>query len=328
VSGRRPSSKRTFLVLSRCAILLAIGVPFRAAAESRDPVAAEALFDEARQLMESGKYDEACAKLEASQKLDPGVGTLLNLGDCLERTGRTASAWERFREAAAAAVESGQREREEIARLRAASIEPKLCRLIVRVPPEADLPGLALERDLVPFERALWNEPLPIDPGSHQVRATAPGRRPWSGVTDVESPTCQGATEALGVPVLENAPVAPLFVEPPRTTRWGLQRELALVGGGLGLLLIGTGAGLAIDAAVSYTDAKNQCEAKGCPPGAQQSAADAGRTADFATAAFVTSGALLVASGVLWFTARQRPVTIGPAVYPGGAGMSIRGSLF
>ena len=54
---------------------------------------AEALFTEGRALATSGKCAEAIPKFQASQKLDPGVGTLLNLAECYEQVGKTASAW-------------------------------------------------------------------------------------------------------------------------------------------------------------------------------------------------------------------------------------------
>ena len=40
-------------------------------------------------------------------RLDPGAGTLLNLGDCYEKSGRTASGWAAFREAVAVAHRTG-----------------------------------------------------------------------------------------------------------------------------------------------------------------------------------------------------------------------------
>ena len=77
-----------------------------------DSAAARALFDEGRRLASQGKYDAACPKFEESQKLDPGMGTLFNLADCVEHLGRTATAWVWFREVGDAANRAGQADRE------------------------------------------------------------------------------------------------------------------------------------------------------------------------------------------------------------------------
>ena len=113
--------------VTRAAALAAISFTSTAAfAQSRDPAAAEAAFSEGQSLMKQGRFEEACRKLEASHALDPATGTLLNLGACYEKTGKTASAWLRYREAAASALAKGQREREEIARARVNALEPQL----------------------------------------------------------------------------------------------------------------------------------------------------------------------------------------------------------
>ena len=64
--------------------------------------AAEALFREGRTLIKQGNLKAGCDKLEASEKLESSVGTLLTLGDCREKLGKPASAWAAFRKAEAA----------------------------------------------------------------------------------------------------------------------------------------------------------------------------------------------------------------------------------
>src|SRR5262245_10756920 len=102
-----------------------------AAQSSSESATAQALFDQARSLMESGHAEDACPKFEESQRLDPGSGTLLNLARCYEQTGKLASAWSKYLETAAAAKNVGNSERESEARSRAASLKPRLANLSV-----------------------------------------------------------------------------------------------------------------------------------------------------------------------------------------------------
>ena len=86
--------------------------------------AAQALFDEARSLMNAGKFAEACPKFAESERLDPGAGTLLNLANCYEKGGQTASAWVTFKDAAAAADVKHRTDWSQRARERATALEP------------------------------------------------------------------------------------------------------------------------------------------------------------------------------------------------------------
>src|SRR5437870_12338563 len=87
-----------------------------------DKAGAELLFDQARRLMDAAKYAEACEKFAASERLEPAVGTLLNLGGCHERQGKLATAWGWYREAAAMANVRADAERERFAKERAAPL--------------------------------------------------------------------------------------------------------------------------------------------------------------------------------------------------------------
>lgn len=196
-------------------LLVALLLPLSAAAEpsATDKAAAEALFDQGKDLMRAGKFDDACPKFAESQRLDPGVGTLLGLAECYERTGRIASAWATFREASALARVSGDARRDGIAQQRSRRLEPDLPRLVVVAAPP-DGVELSVTDGSSPVAKAAWGAPLPVDPGEHVIRASAPGRREWTAAVRIE----RGETKTVQVPELEKVPepetVAPRPIEP------------------------------------------------------------------------------------------------------------------
>lgn len=287
------------------ALLLAATVlPARAYAGSHDAMAAEQLFDEGRQLMKEQRFSEACSKFEASQKLDPGVGTLLNLADCMERTGRNATAWIRFREAASAALSAGQRDREAIARGRALTLESSLVRLEI-VPSEAAkaVTGLTIARDGAVLEPDAWGSSVPVDPGAHVVVASAPGKKPWT--TSVDIPKGEsGAVHTVQVPALEDAPAPPVVGHS--------QRVAGVVVGSIGLASFATSAGLALGAKSVWSDAE-ACTRSACDDDARAEGARAGRLADAATGMLITGAVVLAVGVALYFTAPDGSEGTSPA---------------
>jgi hypothetical protein len=169
---------------------------------------ARSLFREARDLMEKGRFAEACPKLEESLRIDPGMGTQFNLAHCWERLGLTASAWGLFLDVAAAAESSGQSKRERAARQRAAVLEPKLSRL--RIDVIAPAPGMKIVRAGEEVGEGAWNTAVPIDPGTYPIEASAPDKHAWAGEIVIDKP---GETASIEVPALQD--LVPPVVEAP-----------------------------------------------------------------------------------------------------------------
>lgn len=179
--------------------------------------AAEELFREGRELMRQRKLAEACDRFERSNKLEPRVGTLLNLADCRERLGQTASAWEAFENARALALQVGDARRAAEAERRAAGVQPRLAFVIVTVPEASRVPSLTIRRGDTAIDPAAWNAKLPLDPGRYTVSASAPGRLPWTKtIALAERATLEVDVPALAIDpaAVRAAPAAPVTTRP------------------------------------------------------------------------------------------------------------------
>jgi hypothetical protein len=180
-----------------CAALLVSIAPARAQAPppATNKVAAEALFEDGRRLVAAGSFAEACPKFADSQRLDPSPGTLLNLASCYEKLGRSATAWATYREAASAANAAGRGEYLATAQRHAEALAPTLARVTVTV--AEPMEGLQVLRDGVRVERAEWGAPIPIDPGTHSIEASAAGHKGWTSAFEVPK---DGAQVSVSVP--------------------------------------------------------------------------------------------------------------------------------
>lgn len=140
--------------------------------------AAESLFQTGRALMEKEDYERACRAFEESNRLDSGVGTLLNLGRCYELSGRVASAWSTFAEAEASARRDGQVERASIAKRNKERLTPLVPHVVIVVEELRDETLVRL--DGVEIAHATMGLPLAVDPGQHSLEVEEPGATPWS----------------------------------------------------------------------------------------------------------------------------------------------------
>jgi len=299
-------------------------------AQGSDKVAAEALFSEGRRLMAEGRIAEACQKFEASQKIDPGVGTSLNLAECYERSGKTASAWAQFREAISLARATGSAEREQLARERAEALEQRLARLTISVKGTAPS-GLEVRRDGARLDPAELGIAIPVDPGSHAVTATAPGRAAYSTTVDV---TGDGALVNVEIPELApeatsagTVATAGAAAELDTKSSGGSQKTLSVVALGLGGAGLVVGGIFGFKASSTWDDAKAECSdyPYGCGPDSKSLEDDARSQALLSTIGFGAGLALVATGAVLWFTAGSS--SDAPTVGLGPQGATVRGSF-
>src|SRR6185436_3954122 len=114
--------------------------------------------------------------------------------------------WANYNEALVAAKREGQDFRVKFATEHLAALEQKLTRFVLELAPQANVPGLEVKLDgrLVPA--GAFGIPAPIDPGTHTVEATAPGKKPVRFEFVANAP--QQLVKAT-IPLLESAEVEP-----------------------------------------------------------------------------------------------------------------------
>jgi hypothetical protein len=159
-------------------IAITLAASTAASTPAANPKEADDLFKKARALIKEGKQAQACPLFEKSHALDPALGTLLNIADCYEATGRLVQAFLSFNEASAWAGRNHETSREEIARARAAALKDRLSWLAISTTNPA--PGLVVSVNDFVVELTGAAQSVPVDAGKVKLVARAPGREPWS----------------------------------------------------------------------------------------------------------------------------------------------------
>ena len=319
---------RTMIAL--LGVALAVGQ-----AHADDKAAAEALFVKAKQLDRAGDVAGACPLFEASYRADPQLGVLLNVANCHEVLGRTGVAWAEFNEAAELAARKSD-PREEFARRRASALEPRLVRLHVDV---SAMPGLVVRRGDADITSLLAQDVV-VDPGTYTIEASAPGHHTWTTRVEVHR---EGGVETVSVPELaaedQPAPIAPIaIVLPPRVvpapvpTETSALRTWALVVGGVGIAVVGTGLGVGAYAWSEWQGTRDPavCDhANICSADGQAQIAAARSHARTSTYLVAAGGATVAASIVmLWIAPRSSEhAIVTPTFDAHSAGVAITGGF-
>jgi hypothetical protein len=303
----------------RCLIfLIAISasvVGRRVHAQSGDSVIAEQLFNQARDLAKANQWVEACDKFEASLRYDPVLGTRINLATCYEHIGKLASAWGLYRESIDLAKKAGDFKRRTYAQKQAAALEPRLAKLAILSPAKPPI-GFVVTRDGTRIDTGALDIALYVDPGTHEITASAPGFEAFmQTVTLVE-----GKAKKLTIPDLKAAPVPkPSTIEPavaPSATRKGeamqsqrtltTKRKISLSVAGASVISMVAGVALGTTAKGKQSDAFKLCSdlATPCIQADRSNALlESSRSRAFeANVAFGIAAAAALGAGALWFT--------------------------
>lgn len=323
-------------------MLLCAAHGIAAAQGALDKAAADALFAEGKRLINKGDVAAACEKFEASLERFVQLGAQLALASCYEKLDRTASAYAQYRTAANAAAKLRDG-RQRFANEHAAALEPRLSRLaIIVIADRAE--GLSVQCDDKDVPLAQLGVPVPVDQGEHTVKATAPGRKPWSikisvpatpGVVDVPVP----ALEAMTAPLPDHSASAPSSAgEYPLVSTGAAPSHghlLAYGIGGAGVAAVGASLIVGAIASSRWSDAQAHCHGNACDRTGVDLASSASTFGNIATVAFGAGLAAIATGGILLFTGRHghgetasaTVVRLAPAITPSQLGLALQGEF-
>jgi hypothetical protein len=285
---------------------------------------AQELFDEGRRALAAGDYTTACARLDASERIERAVGTLLSLAECEEGLGQLASERLHLQEAASwADATHDSLNRGPVARKRLAEIEKRVPRLTFRRAPNAPA-GSRVTRDGVDLGTAAFDVPLPVDTGRHTIVVSTPGRADATYMVAL----AEGEQKTLVVDGA-GAEIAP---SSSTSSVDGPRRTWAYALGGVGVAGIAVGAIFGVKTLSTWSQAQRDCGAA-CAPGSvgQTEGNQAHGDAVVSTVAFSVAAAALAAGAYLFFSSRHdAPTTtvvrVAPWAAVGSAGAVIGGT--
>jgi serine/threonine-protein kinase len=273
---------------------------------------ADALFKEGKKLMADKRYAEACPKLEQSMKLDPGIGTELNIGKCYEDWGRIGKALIAYKRALDMANEAKDKRVPQIQEL-VDGLDSQAPRLTIKLPSGASADGVKVTLDgdvITTFGTALIVDPGPktieytVDDGPKKSKTVPVDRGGDSEVTldipkdRVAKKPGSGKSQKPGGDKSNGGTKTGDIATPPAPGR--NMRLGGIVLGGAGVLAVGVSSIMTLSARGQYNDAlemhcmgvKNMCDPEGL-----MTTADARSTANTATIIFV-AGIAMVGGGV------------------------------
>lgn len=325
---------RRLLACSLLAASLALGtstVALAAEPTPQDIAQARDLGGQAQAAFDAGKFAESEKLWLAASGLYPAAPTLtLGLARTQAKLGKFVLAQESYnkiiREQSLVTNPSPAfKDALESAKAEVPSVSSKIASVVIVVAgPES--PKVTVDGQ--PIASAGLGLKRPVDPGSHVVKAEAPGFKPAE--TSFQVAEAGSAEAKLTLEKLPDAPVATTETKTDATVgpaKTSPNRTLALAAFGVGGAGLVFGAITGLIALGKHGDLADQCPNDRCPAGVQDDVDSYKTMGTLSTVGFIVAGVGAAAGAVLWFTApkegsRARGFT--PYLTATGAGLAGR----
>lgn len=313
-SSRLPALSRLLSAVLSAAVVTAT-LPARADV-AQDQTRARELFTKARELYKQEKFAEACPLFEESEKLEPALGTELNLALCWAKMNRLLDAARLFDVVLGKTTDPSEAQRHQIAETGKREVMERLPKVQIDRGPLSINAAIQLDGVELLDTSAL----IPVDPGEHEV--TGQGAKPVT-FTAVEGEVSQVTLVASGGGDDIDTPGSPSGMP-----RW--RKNLPFYLGASGAGLIATSLVFGIITLSKKSSALDKCEKIGgewsCPPEGQDGLDSARTFSHISTAMFVIGAGALGAGIYLHFRDKKAaqsdtPPPVSAWASPTGAGV-------
>jgi hypothetical protein len=278
------------------------------------------LFRQGREAMKGGNYGAACALFEASQRLDPAPGTLLNVAVCSEKLGRlrrAATALEAF----LVTVNSADERRARAAAL-LADVSERTPRVSIRVPAWASARAQVLV-DGEGIAPEIWKAAMPLDPGRHVLEVRVPSAADQRRTLEVKE-----RDRLVETFVFSHRPAPKAAPRASSTRGRGDLPAAFYVSLAIGVGGLVTAAGANAIVLQEAATVEKECVNKKCKPAGIEAGERGRRFQTVAAVALPLGVAGTALAGYLWLSARQDTSSrVGIAVTPTHTLLSAAGSF-
>ena len=315
----------------------------RAASAQGESALAEALFDAGREAADAGDHATACEKFRESHRLEPGVGTLLNIGECSDKIGDVLAAWQAFNEALKLLENTDKRL--PFAKKRFDELDARVAKLTIVLEDGAP-EDTVVRRDEVALGAGSFGVPLPVAPGKELVLVvSASGHHDRSFRVTLDegerselkvkpgdalpppAPTPPPAPQIPASAPPSPAPPPPMPSMPPPDEGVNAGDVIGWSAIALGSVAVVTGVALSIDLARRRSDLDDVCNDDVCRRSVEDEVEAFNDRRIASTVSYVVGG-VLVATGVILLLAwpdDDPSMAVAPLMGPGFAGMGAHG---
>lgn len=284
------------------ALCLVLALAASAAAEpSKEELqVARTLFGQAMAEENQEHWELALAKFESVQAIKSSPAVRFHIALCEEKLGRLAAALSDYEAARVAARSENSKEV-------LALVEEPIARLT------AEVPHLTLTLDSPPADTKIeidgrnlstigFGVPIPLDPGSHEIVVSAPGRVPFKHSVELRAKSDVGVRVVLAAKIAAVAAAAPPKA-PPRARH--PERAYAIATSVGAVVTLGAGIGMFVGAGAVRTANLGQCD----PLPAECAPKRPIQILDWAGAGSLLAAAGLTAASIVLWTRPARSAT-------------------